>query len=236
MEENNSLLLIKPSQSPHASFNTNPKQTLSLKSILSLQSERDRVTKETTMAVKSKKKMVLKAVSVVDIGCSNCKFPTLSSFFNRSSKKPSLYSSSYGHGHGHSSSTTTTTVSSSSAIPSTTHWFSDNTSSSSAATPSAAVAVEKDSDDPYLDFRQSMLQMILENEIYSKDDLRELLNCFLSLNEPYHHSIIIRAFSEIWEGVFSAAVKRRGSVQESPLVRHHGPSRASRDYHNHHYH
>ncbi|XP_013634307.1 PREDICTED: transcription repressor OFP6-like [Brassica oleracea var. oleracea] len=190
------------------------------------------------MAVKSKKKMVLKAVSVVNIGCSNCKFPTLSSFFNRSSKKPSLYSSSYGHGHGHghSSSTTTTTVSSSSAIPSTTHWFSDNTSSSSAATPSAAVAVEKDSDDPYLDFRQSMLQMILENEIYSKDDLRELLNCFLSLNEPYHHSIIIRAFSEIWEGVFSAAVKRRGSVQESPLVRHHGPSRASRDYHNHHYH
>ncbi|KAL0721003.1 hypothetical protein Bca4012_035602 [Brassica carinata] len=165
------------------------------------------------MAVKSKKKkMVLKAASVVDIGCSNCKFPTLSSFFNRSSKKPRLYSSTYGHGHSSS-----TTVSSSSNIPSTTHWFSDNTSSSSSATPSAAVAVEKDSDDPYLDFRQSMLQMILENEIYSKDDLRELLNCFLSLNEPYHHSIIIRAFSEIWEGVFSAAVKRRGSVQESPL-------------------
>ncbi|CAF2292230.1 hypothetical protein BRARA_D02190 [Brassica rapa] len=180
------------------------------------------------MASKSKKKkMVPKTVSVVDIGCGNCKFPTLSSFFNRFSKKPRRYSSNYGHYH-----SSTTTTASSSAIPSTTHWFSDNTSSSSATPSHAAVAVEKDSDDPYLDFRQSMLQMILENEIYSKDDLRELLNCFLSLNEPYYHGIIIRAFSEIWEGVFSAAVKRRGAVQESPLVRHHGTSRASRGYHN----
>ena len=180
------------------------------------------------MASRSKKKkMVLKTVSVVDIGCGNCKFPTLSSFFNRFSKKPRRYSSNYGHYH-----SSTTTASFSSAIPSTTHWFSDNTSSSSATPSHAAVAVEKDSDDPYLDFRQSMLQMILENEIYSKNDLRELLNCFLSLNEPYYHGIIIRAFSEIWEGVFSAAVKRRRAVQESPLVRHHAPSRASRGYHN----
>lgn len=65
------------------------------------------------------------------------------------------------------------------------------------------MAVEKDSDDPYLDFRQSMLQMILENEIYSKDDLKELLNCFLQLNSPYYHGIIVRAFTEIWNGVFS---------------------------------
>ncbi|KAF3442718.1 hypothetical protein FNV43_RR16635 [Rhamnella rubrinervis] len=66
-----------------------------------------------------------------------------------------------------------------------------------------SVAVEKDSDDPYLDFRHSMLQMILENEIYSKDDLRQLLNCFLQLNSPCHHGIIVRAFTEIWNGVFS---------------------------------
>ncbi|KAL1219016.1 Transcription repressor OFP6 [Cardamine amara subsp. amara] len=182
----------------------------------------------TTTSKSKKKKMVLKAVSVVDIGCSNCKFPNLSSFFNLFPKKPRHYSSNYGHCH---SSSTTTTASTSSAVPSTSHWFSD-TSSSSATPSTAAVAVEKDSDDPYLDFRQSMLQMILENEIYSKDDLRELLHCFLSLNEPYHHGIIIRAFSEIWDGVFSAAVKRRGGLQESPLVHRHG-SRASRGYRNH---
>ncbi|XP_022963122.1 transcription repressor OFP6-like isoform X1 [Cucurbita moschata] len=67
-----------------------------------------------------------------------------------------------------------------------------------------SVAVEKDSDDPYLDFRHSMVQMILENEIYSKDDLRGLLRCFLQLNSPSHHGIIVRAFAEIWDSVFSA--------------------------------
>ncbi|KAL0543642.1 hypothetical protein IC582_018743 [Cucumis melo] len=67
-----------------------------------------------------------------------------------------------------------------------------------------SVAVEKDSDDPYLDFRHSMVQMILENEIYSKEDLRGLLRCFLQLNSPSHHGIIVRAFSEIWDSVFSA--------------------------------
>ncbi|KGN48291.1 transcription repressor OFP6 [Cucumis sativus] len=67
-----------------------------------------------------------------------------------------------------------------------------------------SVAVEKDSDDPYLDFRHSMVQMILENEIYSKEDLRGLLRCFLQLNSPSHHGIIVRAFSEIWDSVFSS--------------------------------
>ncbi|KAJ9695015.1 hypothetical protein PVL29_010487 [Vitis rotundifolia] len=83
-----------------------------------------------------------------------------------------------------------------------------------------SMAVEKDSDDPYLDFRHSMLQMILEKEIYSKDDLRELLNCFLQLNSPYYHGVIVRAFTEIWNGVFSVR-----SASPKP----HG-SRKSRDF------
>ncbi|KAL1813330.1 hypothetical protein ACET3Z_023395 [Daucus carota] len=69
---------------------------------------------------------------------------------------------------------------------------------------SDSLAVEKDSDDPYLDFRRSMLQMILEKEIYSKDDLKELLGCFLHLNSPYHHEIIVRAFTDIWNGLYSS--------------------------------
>lgn len=60
-----------------------------------------------------------------------------------------------------------------------------------------SVAVVKNSDDPFQDFRQSMLQMILEKEIYKQDDLHELLNCFLELNSPSHHDIIIQAFMEI---------------------------------------
>lgn len=71
---------------------------------------------------------------------------------------------------------------------------------------SQSVAVEKDSDDPYLDFRQSMLEMIQENEIYCKNDLGELLSCFLELNEPHLHGIIVRAFTEIWNAIYLGRV------------------------------
>ncbi|XP_075498917.1 uncharacterized protein LOC142537250 [Primulina tabacum] len=61
-------------------------------------------------------------------------------------------------------------------------------------------AVVKDSDDPYQDFSQSMLQMIFENEIYSRRDLQQLLDCFLQLNSPQHHETILQAFMEICSG------------------------------------
>ncbi|XP_057807265.1 transcription repressor OFP4-like [Salvia miltiorrhiza] len=61
-------------------------------------------------------------------------------------------------------------------------------------------AVVKDSDDPYHDFRQSMLQMICEKKMYSRNDLQQLLDCFLKLNSPRHHEVIVRAFVEIWSG------------------------------------
>ncbi|XP_023518511.1 transcription repressor OFP6-like isoform X2 [Cucurbita pepo subsp. pepo] len=99
-----------------------------------------------------------------------------------------------------------------SAKPPSLHHFSDSDSETRASitfrgfgrSGGESVAVEKDSDDPYLDFRHSMVQMILENEIYSKHDLRGLLRCFLQLNSPSHHGIIVRAFAEIWDSVFSA--------------------------------
>ena len=78
---------------------------------------------------------------------------------------------------------------------------------------SPRMAVEKESDDPYLDFRQPMLQMILEKEIYSKDELKHLLNCFLQLNCPYYHEIIVRAFTDIWNGHYS--------LSSSPTPCHH---------------
>jgi len=85
-----------------------------------------------------------------------------------------------------------------------------------------SVAVEKDSDDPYLDFRHSMLQMILEKEIYSKDDLRQLLDCFLQLNSPYYHGVIIRAFTEIWNGVFSMRTDITSTGSEEQLHYYYG--------------
>uniref|UniRef100_A0A7N0TBS7 Transcription repressor n=1 Tax=Kalanchoe fedtschenkoi TaxID=63787 RepID=A0A7N0TBS7_KALFE len=65
------------------------------------------------------------------------------------------------------------------------------------------LAEEIGSHDPYLDFKHSMLQMILVNEIYSRDDLTELLICFLQLNVSSHYEFIIRAFPEILHEVLS---------------------------------
>lgn len=71
-----------------------------------------------------------------------------------------------------------------------------------------SIAVVKDSNDPYEDFRRSMLQMIMEKEIYSNDDLKELLNCFLQLNSPSNHDVIVQAFTGVWnEAVFKSPKK-----------------------------
>lgn len=66
-----------------------------------------------------------------------------------------------------------------------------------------SIAVVKDSNNPYEDFKHSMLQMIFEKEIYSGDDLQDLLSCFLELNSPSHHELILQVFSQIWNEVIS---------------------------------
>ncbi|KAK4255283.1 hypothetical protein QN277_008298 [Acacia crassicarpa] len=65
-----------------------------------------------------------------------------------------------------------------------------------------SVAVEKESEDPYKDFRHSMLQMIFEKEMSSESDLKELLEAFLQLNSPRQHDVILKAFSEICGDAF----------------------------------
>ncbi|CAI8602411.1 unnamed protein product [Vicia faba] len=169
----------------------------------------------------SKKKLTLNSVSI-NLGCGTCRKPKLSSIFNPKlkHKKPHIHNNSSSSSSNSNSNpwrqrardnTETSSSTSNTTLPTTkTSFDSDKSSSSSSSSlkgfgrvGNEGVAVEKDSDDPYLDFRHSMLQMILENEICCKDDLRELLNCFLELNSVEHHGIIIRAFTEIWNGVFS---------------------------------
>ncbi|MED6220662.1 hypothetical protein PIB30_047013, partial [Stylosanthes scabra] len=64
-------------------------------------------------------------------------------------------------------------------------------------------AVVKRSSDPYSDFRTSMVEMIVEKQIFSPNGLENLLQCFLSLNSYHHHNIIVEVFTEIWEALFS---------------------------------
>ncbi|GMI68134.1 ARABIDOPSIS THALIANA OVATE FAMILY PROTEIN 7, ovate family protein 7 [Hibiscus trionum] len=64
-------------------------------------------------------------------------------------------------------------------------------------------AVVKKSAEPYEDFKKSMMDMILEKQMFEEKDLEQLLHCFLSLNSRFHHRVIVQAFSEIWEALFS---------------------------------
>ncbi|KAL7122096.1 hypothetical protein ACP275_01G024300 [Erythranthe tilingii] len=64
-------------------------------------------------------------------------------------------------------------------------------------------AVEKSSSDPHGDFRASMVEMIVEKQIFGADDLERLLLCFLSLNAASYHGIIYQVFTEICQTLFT---------------------------------
>jgi uncharacterized protein (TIGR01568 family) len=59
-------------------------------------------------------------------------------------------------------------------------------------------AVVKSSSDPQRDFRESMVEMIVENNIRKSKDLEELLACYLSLNSAEYHNVIVKVFEQIW--------------------------------------
>ncbi|KAG5559349.1 hypothetical protein RHGRI_009031 [Rhododendron griersonianum] len=64
--------------------------------------------------------------------------------------------------------------------------------------------VKKRSSDPYDDFRSSMVEMIIERQIFGTRDLEDLLRTFLSLNSYHHHRVIVQVYTEIWDALFSA--------------------------------
>lgn len=59
------------------------------------------------------------------------------------------------------------------------------------------VAVEKESSDPRADFRDSMVQMVVEMGLCDWDGLRGMLRRLLALNAPRHHAAILAAFAEV---------------------------------------
>ncbi|KAJ4897121.1 Transcription repressor OFP7 [Raphanus sativus] len=79
------------------------------------------------------------------------------------------------------------------------------------------VAVVKRSEDPYEDFKGSMMEMIVEKNMSEMAELEQLLSCFLTLNAKRHHPAIVNAFSEVWVALFSGGHdgSRRSSVQLS---------------------
>lgn len=65
--------------------------------------------------------------------------------------------------------------------------------------------VMKRSVDPCRDFKKSMLEMIVEKQIFEPKELEHLLMSFLSLNSTTHHRAILKAFTQIWKEIFSAS-------------------------------
>jgi len=59
-------------------------------------------------------------------------------------------------------------------------------------------AVVKSSKDPHRYFKESMVEMIVKNNIKTSKDLEELLACYLSLNSDHYHHLIIKVFKQIW--------------------------------------
>lgn len=58
--------------------------------------------------------------------------------------------------------------------------------------------VVKSSSDPQREFRESMMEMIVENNLCSLKELEELLACYLSLNSGEYHDLIVKVFKQIW--------------------------------------
>ncbi|KAI7993062.1 Transcription repressor OFP7 [Camellia lanceoleosa] len=62
--------------------------------------------------------------------------------------------------------------------------------------------VVKKSEDPYEDFKRSMMEMILKKQMFEARDLEQLLERFLSLNSHHHYRVIVEAFTDIWKAFF----------------------------------
>ncbi|KAH9288671.1 hypothetical protein KI387_032788, partial [Taxus chinensis] len=61
----------------------------------------------------------------------------------------------------------------------------------------ASFTVVKSSFDPQKDFRESMVEMIKENNIRYHRDLQRLLRCYITLNPVKNHDIIVKDFEQI---------------------------------------
>ncbi|GMH05274.1 hypothetical protein Nepgr_007114 [Nepenthes gracilis] len=64
------------------------------------------------------------------------------------------------------------------------------------------VAMEKSSFDPRDDFRQSVLEMIIANQIEKARDLRYLLKCYIQMNSEDYTGIILEVFHEVCTKLF----------------------------------
>lgn len=62
---------------------------------------------------------------------------------------------------------------------------------------SAFVIIEMETKDPFLDFKDSMKEMVEAHGVENLDGLEDLLNCYLRINGKCNHGYIIGAFVDL---------------------------------------
>ncbi|KAI5080843.1 hypothetical protein GOP47_0004026 [Adiantum capillus-veneris] len=67
-------------------------------------------------------------------------------------------------------------------------------------------AMVKCSSNPSQDFKESMMEMVLHKKLHESLDLVELLQCYLSLNSPRYHDLIVKAFIDLWSDLFRPSI------------------------------
>ncbi|KAL7107934.1 hypothetical protein ACP275_06G084800 [Erythranthe tilingii] len=74
-----------------------------------------------------------------------------------------------------------------------------------------SVAVALESDDPYLDFKKSMAEMVESHGLEDWDCLEELLRWYLKMNGKINHGFIVGAFVDLLVGMAAADAAAAGS-------------------------
>lgn len=64
-----------------------------------------------------------------------------------------------------------------------------------------SVALALESDDPYLDFKKSMQEMVESHGLEEWDRLEELLGWYLKMNAKHNHGFIVGAFVDVLVGI-----------------------------------
>ncbi|PKA51485.1 hypothetical protein AXF42_Ash002850 [Apostasia shenzhenica] len=67
------------------------------------------------------------------------------------------------------------------------------------------VAMGKRSYEPRRDFRESMMQVIVAKGLEEAEELRSLLNCYISVNPREQRQAILEAFHEVCSTLFSSS-------------------------------
>lgn len=75
-------------------------------------------------------------------------------------------------------------------------------------------AMVKCSFDPQQDFRDSMVEMIMEKRISRPEELEELLACYLTLNSDEYHDLIIKVFRQVWFDMNQACFRSDFQVED----------------------